>query len=283
MNTLKISPLNNPQRSQMKVRIVIGCLGGLILAIAAWGMDAIILSHAHSYLPWIKFALGALITIPLFGLVGFLISRLGAKYLATFICFSIGSVIVAWLAPHLSFDLYNKMIGWVNPGLASRIEFAYDETAQTVFILMALVMIVMSAVLSVFYELLIIQAYMATSKTSVALATLAILVFFLASGLLLDNFNNQDQRPPIIQTAYYLTRAQEIQAGELAYDSRLMKREWVFLSLEKDLNRDYKLARISYDPVIKMNTIYILFDDEWFNCSVAVDQPLFCDITAQVE
>jgi hypothetical protein len=282
MNISSLPSLKNPERDKTRLRVIFGCLSGLVLALTAWGIDAYTLKQAHSYLPWIKFALGALVAIPLYGLAGYAISRLGAKYLATFICFGISAYIISWLAAHLSFDLYNKMLGWVNPGLAARIQFVYDETAQTSFGLTAVILIVMAAVLSVFYELLIVQAYTATSKANIVFALIVILIFFSAGGLLLDYFDNQAQRPPIIQTALYISRAQSIQTGKLTYDSNLMSRERVFLDLETDLNREYKLVRVSYDPVLKFTNIYLLFDNEWYDCVVSVDQPFYCNTMTPV-
>lgn len=277
-NNLPLKNLvKNPERELARLRVVFGCLGGLVLALTAWGIDAYELNQAHSYLPWIKFVLGTIIAIPLYGLAGYLAGRFGMKYFMSFISFAISGYLIAWLAAHLSFDLYNKLIGWINPDLTNRIHFVYDEAARTNLVLTAFVFIVMSAIFAFFYDHLIVQAYSATSVMNVLSALLVTFVFFAASGLLLDYFDNQMQRPPVVQTAVYINQAQAIQAGRITYDPSLMSRERAFLDLGIDLNRDYKLVRISYDPILKFTDIYILFGNDWYECLVVDDQPLNCD------
>jgi hypothetical protein len=277
MSTPKQIASNNPERELTRIRISFGCLGGLVLALTAWGIDADAIAQAHGFLPWAKFAVGTVIVILLYGLAGYLIGILGMKYYVTFICFGLCGIVVAWLAAHLSTDFYNWLISRGNPILSSVIRFTYDENTHATFVLTAIIFVVMSAIFAFFYETLVMQARTALSKMHVLSAIGVIVVFFGITGLLIDYFFNQTSRPPLVQTSRFIDRARLIQTGQLTLDDKYRSRERVFLDLNINLDRPYKLISVSYDSMLQMTQVYLLFDDSWYDCSVVVDEPFYCE------
>jgi len=277
MRVSEIIKSNQPDREQTRIRLAFGFLGGLILALTAWGIDAYAITQAHGYLPWVKFAVGALIAILLYGLANYLIGLFGMKYYMTFICYGVCGVVVAWLAAHLSTDFYNGLISWGNPVLSSVIRFTYDENAHAIFILTAITFVVMSSIFALFFDMLVMQAHTALSKAHVLSAFAVIIVFFSVTGLLIDFFFNQTSRPPLVQTSRYIDRARLIQTNQLSLDDKLMGREKVFLDLDTNLDRPYKLVSVSYDSLLQMTRVYLIFDNSWFDCSVVIDEPFYCE------
>jgi hypothetical protein len=271
--------LNDTERELTRIRLSFGCLGGMILALTAWGIDAYAIAQAHGFLPWAKFATGSVIVILLYGLASYLIGIIGMKYYVTFICYSICGIVVAWLAAHLSTDFYNRLISWGNPVLSNVIRFTYDENARATFILTAIIFVVMSAIFAFFFDTLVTQARSALSKMHVLTAFGVVVVFFGITGLLIDYFFNQTSRPPLVQTSRYIDRAQLIQTGQLTLDDKYRSRERVFLDLNINLDRPYKLISVSYDSLLQMTQVYLIFDDSWFDCSVVVDEPFYCEAT----
>ena len=268
---------NTPDRDLSRIRISFGCLGGLILALTAWGIDARAIAQAHSFFPWGKFAIGILFAIILYGLANYMIGLLGMKYYITFICYSICGIVIAWLAAHLSTDFYTGLVSWGNPALSSVIRFTYDENTHAAFILTAIIFVVMSAIFAFFYEPLVSQARTALSKMHVLTAFGVIVLFFSLTGLLIDYFFNQTSRPPLVQTSRNIESARLIQTNQLTLDNKYMSREKVFLDLNTNLDRPYKLVSVSYDSLLQMTQVYLIFDDSWFDCSVVVDEPFYCE------
>ena len=277
MSMSETNKSNKPDSELTRIRISFGCLGGLILALTAWGIDARAIAQAHGFLPWAKFAVGTVFVILLYGLASYLISLIGMKYYVTFICYSTCGVVVAWLAAHLSTDFYNGLISWGRPALSSVIRFTYDENTHATFILTAIIFIVMSAIFAFFFETLVMQARTALSKMHVISAFAVFVIFFGLTGLLIDYFFNQSSRPPLIQTSRNLDRARLIQTNQLTLDVKYMSREKVFLDLNTNLDRPYKLVSVSYDSLLQMTQVYLIFDDSWFDCSVVVDEPFYCE------
>jgi hypothetical protein len=271
---------SNPERELTRIRLSFGCLGGVILALTAWGIDAYDIAQAHGFLPWAKFAVGTVILILLYGLASYLIGIIGMKYYVTFICYSICGIVVAWLAAHLSTDFYNGLISWGNPVLSSVIRFTYDENTQATFILTAIIFVVMTAIFAFFFETLVMQARSALSKMHVLSAFGVVVIFFGITGLLIDYFFNQTSRPPLVQTSRNIDRARLIQTGQLTLDDKYRSREKVFLDLNTNLDRPYKLISVSYDSLLQMTQVYLIFDDSWFDCSVVVDEPFYCEAIA---
>ncbi|GEM_PF-2724082 len=272
----ELKKTSRPDPEQTRIRVSFGIVGGLVLSLAAWGIDAYTIAQAHGFFPWVKFAVGATLTILIYGLANYLISLIGMKYYITFACYGISGIVVAWLAAHLSTDFYNGLISWGYPALAPVIRFTYDENTHAAFILSAIIFIVMSAVFSFFFETLVSQARTALSKMHVLSAFAVVMIFFGITGLLIDYFFNQMSRPPLVGTSRNIEQARLIQTNQLVLDPRYMSREKVFLDLNINLDRPYKLISVSYDSLLQMTQVYLIFDDSWFDCSVVVDEPFYC-------
>ena len=259
-----------------KIRILLGCFGGLVLALVAWGLDANSIRLAHGILPWVKFTVGALIAIPLYGVASYLAGRFGAKYYITLISFAVSGYIVAWVATHLSYDWYEALLKVFDTGFSIPIHFEYDITAQTRFVMTAAILIVISALFAFFYDGLVNQVFSSLSIMSAATAIIVFGLFFGVSGFIVDHFNNSSFRAPIIKTDYFIGRARLIQSAEIQPDPAQIGWERIFLNLDINLDVPYRLFTSSLEPAWDTAHVMVLFGENWYDCLVVAEQPFSC-------
>ncbi len=275
---LNINKVNTHEvnRHLTRTRILLGCFGGLVLAITAWGLDAYIIYQAHGFLPWVKLITGALIAIPLYGAAGYLAGRFGAKYYIALISFALSGYIIAWLATHLSYDWYESLLTVFDAGFPIPVHYEYDVTAQTRFSMTAAILIVISALFAFFYDGLVNQVYSALTAMNAIIGVLVVGVFFYASGYIVDNLNNASFRTPIVSTDRYIDRARLIQnGGHLTYPDQISW-ERTFLNLDVDLIVPYQLFISAYDPASNSAQVLVQLGEDWYDCMVVEEQPFTC-------
>jgi len=264
-------------RQLTKTRILLGCFGGLVLALVAWGLDANAIRLAHGILPWVKLAVGALIAIPLYGAASYLAGRFGTKYYIALISFTVSGYIIAWMATHLSYDWYEALLKLFNAGFSMPIHYEYDITAQTRFVMTAAILIVLSAVFAFFYDGLVNQVYSSLTAMSAVTAIIVIGLFFGAGGFIVDHFNNSSFRTPIIKTDYYIGRARLIQSAVLPSDPKQIGWERTFLNLGINLDVPYRMFTSSLEPAWDTAHVMVLFREDWYDCIVVDGQPFVCE------
>lgn len=260
------------------IRIVLGIFGGLVLAIIAWGLDANAVSKAHGTLPWAKFTVAAIMTVLLYGMAGYLSGVFGFKYYIIFLCHAVAGYLTAWISAHLSYDWYGAILKLAGSNLNLTSDYVFDITAKTRFTITAVILIVIAAIMSFFYESLVNQIYMRLSAMSVGSALITFSVFFIASGFIVDNFNNATFRQPLIRTEYYLDRARAIQSGEIANDPKYASWERTFLNLDVDLSLPHRLFTASYEPQWDTAHIWVIFGQTKYDCLVVAEQPFTCNL-----
>jgi hypothetical protein len=186
----------------MRARRFFGAFYGFVIALAFaawnWGIDSWLLSRAHAFDPWLKFAIGALLCVPVGILAGWLVMRLENGLLAVVIWLA-GALFFAWVSVALPFQIAPWLMetrhalpgGITHPGgqdLLTRIGLAFAWVA--IFVLVAgLLELPMGE-----------SAAFSTSLFGRFGPSLLCIVLMGISGFMVDGLNNQPLRDALVLT-----------------------------------------------------------------------------------
>src|SRR3990170_8526140 len=94
----------------------LGLISGLAFGLAAWGVDAMALQSASVGTPWVKLALGLMVSLVLGGIAGWLTALID-KAAAGLLVWGLTGGAYAWLAGHLPFEGLSGLFRLIEPQL----------------------------------------------------------------------------------------------------------------------------------------------------------------------
>jgi len=264
-----------PQNIRAKLGALFGCIAGLIFSFVAWGFDALSIANSHGVLPWLKFLIGSVCVIFLYGVAGFFSAKHGG-FLLTIVCFITTALVSAWLVAHLPYEGMNIGIKIFYPLLPDLASHVFHEAAQARFILTTIVFSVIALLSSLFFDNLINQAYAATSRVATILPLIIFSIFFVTTGFIGDYFNNRPFNQPMAQINSFIQKAQSIQQGRITLQPSEDTWADTFLRLNIDLDVPYRVITGEIDPTFSSAQVFVQFSKTWYECLVVLDQPFLC-------
>lgn len=269
--------VNEFSRKRSNLSICYGFIAGLFFSLAAWGMDAIILTRYHVTLPFLKFLPALLICLPTAVLAGYLTAKFENGM--------IGLIIWGGLAVLFTFLVINlplKFVPWylnrIHPEVGSILNF--EELINLgVYWFCCLFAIGITCLLCGLLENLLIDQSLASSSTIGALLPLLVcLVIMTASGLSGDSLMTRQFREPLVTIDTLLQNGANYYGQEV---DKLEARE-MRLSIVRPLGdlvlKPYSLTLVYSDDYLGLMKVLVDFDDEWALCHIVYLQPTFCEI-----
>ncbi|HQJ32129.1 MAG TPA: hypothetical protein PLO13_02105 [Anaerolineaceae bacterium] len=271
------SIVNEFSRKRSNLSIRYGFIAGLFFSLAAWGMDAIILTRYHATLPFLKFLPALLICLPASVLAGYLTAKFENGM--------IGLIIWGGLAILFTFLVINlplKFVPWylnrIRPEVGSILNF--EELINLgVCWFYCLFPIGITCLLCGLLENVLIDQSLASSSTLGNLLPLIVcLAIMTASGMSGDSLMTRQFRKPIVVIDTLL------QNGADYYNQEVDKQEArkMHLSIVRPLNdlvlQQRSLTLVDVDGYLSVMKVLVDFNGESALCHTVYSQPTFCEI-----
>ncbi len=264
------------QARRRKSGLVFGLLCGLAFAVATWGIDGLLLSQSHAYLPWFKFLIGIVICAGLGALTGWIAAKMDNALLSAFfwlVTAGLFSVLTGWL----SYSGTQTALKYFLPQIAGQV--SYNPTVAANFrIGFAFLGVGLAGVIVGFIELpLVDTAATSASRFSRWLAlSVGVPVFLLAGIAATDGLINAPLRAPIVAMHDLLQFAQANQGKKLE-SSVIRETHYAALNaLGDEIYQPYRMALKSYDDTFSQVNVLVAFKDGMAVCSVYVGTPSYC-------
>ncbi len=252
-----------------------GAALGLTFAVFAWGVDAFLLSTMNSLHPWIKFVGGAVPSLIVGALAGWLSARIDKPIIAVLI-WAVASLAFAWLTVMLPLQIAPRLLGVIEPEVQSLLHYTYYPGFSS-RVGVAYVWIVIFVSIAGLLQLPLSDgAVFSTSWLGKLAPMLVGLVLMSISGTIIDGLNNEPLRSPIdslnLTIQFFVDHdGQEIDVLE----SRRM--HLGSLRPVGDLVTSERSLIVSgYDEYLGEVNVLVRFENAWVDCKVFYNQPINC-------
>ncbi|MGE5250566.1 MAG: hypothetical protein ACM3QS_10180 [Bacteroidota bacterium] len=271
---------NNPdtRREIMRARRFFGLFYGFVIGLAfaawCWGIDSWILSRSHAFDPWLKFAIGALLCVPVGMLAGWLVMRFEHGVLSVLI-WLVGALFFAWVSAALPFqiapwflDSRHALPGGVTyptgQDLLVRMELAFVWVA--IFVLIAGLL-----------ELPLGEsAAFSTSIFGRFGPSLLCIALMGISGFMVDGLNNQPLRDALVLTDKTIQFMIDHEGQQV--DPALARANHLagLRTIADIVDRPRQLAVGQFDRELGQIHVLVNFADQWADCLTVYGQFSAC-------
>jgi hypothetical protein len=261
---------------KQRIGAIYGLISGGIFSLVAWGIDAVILSSAHTAHAWIKLIPGFILASLVGCFIGWLSIKISRGFVTILLWVLFGLFLVwlvLWLpfkgAPYLLKVLQPSLINWVDYPLVANI---------SQFRVVGIIVIVFPTALCGLLESNMVDGVILSSHKG------AILIFLLICGVLMgmggaagDEMTNKHFREPLVVLDQLFEFAEE-NLGKDVDDVLARRRRLTTLKgLEELIPRSRKLTLIAFDDMLAQMDILVNFEGTWVKCSTIYSQPVNCE------
>jgi hypothetical protein len=261
--------------------LIFGVFAGFWLGVGTWALDAVILSRAHAYLPWLKFVIGIGFPVIIGGIAGWISAYFDSAPIAVLVWIAAGLGFV-WIASHIPFQGLSFAIGFLDPNFAGLDIYPFVQSAQARMSLLYVVVGVLSAIAGGFELFFVESATKASSQFERVFRLLLCFVIFIPIGLIVDDLINASLRVPIQGVDQLIQYARQASQGNLSNDEQRRMGVRAMNIYADFIDQPYRLVLGIYDPqAFEESTVYTDFSGEWGVCSVVVNNPLVCRLSSE--
>lgn len=248
-------------RARSNKGLLYGGLVGLLVSLALWGYDSLVLSGISADLPALKFLAGALLLVLIGCLAGWLTGRSNQIWQAAVIWLFVG-LSAALIALRMPFEGVSYLIGLLEPDFRGMDIYPYVSLERVSPLTITILLGLVTTALGVMLRIALDQA-MNGSKRMLWLAA----VLFLPLGLLADYLINEPLRQPLIIVDQQIKSEIASQTTASAQDETEELDFLVREALGEQFENPNRLVRGVYtkDEV----SVYLDFDSVWGYCTVA--------------
>lgn len=273
------SPSEQTEKSIKKQKETLGftygAAAGLAFAVALWGYDWSLLANSHALFPWIKFILGAPLSMLACGLAGWLTSHFG-KPLPGILFWAMTAGLLAWFTSLVPLILAPAITGLLKPEIQPLLQCTPSANLWAKIGVAFFWIIIPSFILAIVQIPLIMPAVFSVSSFGKVAPHLIGVFLMLLGGTVVDSLNNDPLRAPIygldktIQFALD-TRGQEVDPLE----SRKMHLASL-RKVEDIVHESRQLVVGRCDPLLENVDVLVNFNGNWAECSTFFGQTISC-------
>ena len=259
----------------------LGCLygatAGLVFALAAWGIDALLLAQSNVKHPLINFVPAFLILIIVGILIGWLSVKIDKIWLTLTLWLGFG-ILCTWLITWLPVHGSALILKNIEPEFADLIRFPELDSLGQLWFFGLFVIALPSLIAGLMEGILVEQALGSSSKSGVFFMVLASLVLFGVAGKAGDTLVNEKFREATQVTDSLIEFASDNYGLEV---DKIVARK-IHLSALNEIGdmvlRPYKITMIEYENTLGRIELLVDFDGEFAICTVFYAQPVRCRI-----
>jgi hypothetical protein len=252
-----------------------GATLGLTFSIFAWGVDSYLLSHMNSLHPWLKFVAGAIPSILIGGLAGWLSAKFGKPLFAVLI-WGVASLCFAWLTVMLPLQIAPRLMTMIEPQMQGLLRYEYyPGFASRVGV--AFVWIGIFVSIAGLLQLPLSEgAVFATSFFGKIVPMLVGLFLMAISGTIIDGLNNELLRSPIDALNLTIQFAIDHQGQKVDLLQARTMHVGALRAVQDSVTPERKLIVSTYDEYLSEVYVLVKFQNDWVECQVFYNQPLNC-------
>ncbi len=276
MDSSELPPEDKIKILKRKYGLAYGLTAGLAFAIALYGYDGFLLSQAHAYHPWVKLVAGGFLSMLAGGFAGWLTACF-EKPLLGMIFWLAASGLMAWFTFIVPFVLAPFLMKSLSPELEPLLRYELYEGLSTRIGVIFTWIFFSSFVTSVIQIPLIDQAVFSVSAFGKLTPCLTCAILLAISGAIVDNFNNQSMRDPLINIDRIIQFSLDNRGKEI---DKKVARELHLAALrtvEDVMQEQRKLVVTRYDELNENIHVAINFDGHWADCLTIVGIPINCE------
>jgi len=252
-----------------------GAAAGLAFAVALWGFDGYLLSGSHALFPWIKLAVGGILTTLVGGLAGWLTARF-EKTLIGILFWMAASGLLALFTVIVPLVLTPRLTGVLQPQINSLLLYTTYDNLPTMIAVAFGWIIVSAIVIAVVQIPMLDQAVFSISGFGKVKPHILCAILMLISGGVADSLNNKPLRDPILgldETIQFMldTRGQEVDKAT-SREKHLAS----FRYIQDDIHESRQLVVSRYDRFLENVQVLVNFNGQWVECPTFYGAPLTC-------
>lgn len=271
------SMVNEFSRKRSNLSIRYGLIAGLFFSLAAWGMDAIILTRYHASLPLVKLLPGLLICVPTAMLAGYLTAKIESSMLGIVIWGGL-AVLFTFLVINLPTKFYPWYLSTIRPDVNAIIHFE-ELIGLGGYWFYCLFAIGITCLLCGFLEnVLLDQGLASSSLIGPHMPYVICGLIMLLSGLFGDLLLTKDFREPIVAYDQLLKNAATYYNQEVDAMTKRNLRLGTVEPLGELVLQPHTLTLVEVDRYLTLTKVLIEFDGQTALCQAIQSKPTFCKI-----
>ena len=254
-----------------------GAGAGIAFAMALWAWDAIQLSQAHAFFPWLKLILGILLCGIIGGIAGWLVARKESALFSFLIWLSTAAVFY-WITIGVPIQIFPIISKWLEPELSGLLNYTIGSGFVTRFWLAMLWVGIFLSLTGMLQLTLVDTAVFSISVFGKIVPFLVCAVFMGIAGFVIDDLVNVPLRKAILSVETPIQfildhRGQDVDPA--------LSRKYHAGSLHGVLDEvtiSHKLIVSGYEDNFWQIRVLVRFEDAWVDCITVNSQSSFCKI-----
>lgn len=259
-----------------RVALLFGLFAGLGYSMVAWGYDAYRLARAHAVLPWLQFALGALI----FGLIGLLAAWLVYRFnnvLLSFVIWLAAGILFARLAVPVQFQISERILRALLPAFTENLAYPILPAIQARLGLATVFVCILAVIAGMLSVTLIESSAEAGSPVSALIPLLIWIVMFGVAGYAIrDNFTALLSNA-VTGADEWIQFAADAQVTPVDTQTAKQMRLRSAEPIKDLLARPRRLLMIGYNDWINSMQVLVMFGDTPVTCMVVEGMVNYCE------
>ena len=263
------------KRSNLGVRY--GFIAGFFFTLAAWGLDAIVLTRYHAALPFLKFLPALLICVPTAMLAGYLTAKIESGMLGLVIWGGL-AVLYTYLIINLPTKFYPWYLLKFRPEVTTMVHFE-ELIGLGGYWFYCLFAIGITCLLCGFLEnVLLDQGLASSSLLGPQMPFVICALIMLLSGLFGDILMIRDFRKPIVAYDQLLKTAASYYGQEVDAATKRNLRLGTVDILGDLVLQPHTLTLVEIDRYLSLTKLLVEFDDQPAICQAVQSNPTFCKL-----
>ncbi len=254
---------------------IYGLTSGLVYAVAAWGIDAFIVSAAHLAYPWLSFGMGLALALLLGGVAGYVtvgfenaVVGVISWLAAGFILALAGAWIPLWVVPGILPTLEPVLTGWL--------KFGWQDSYSILAFSCVVASCVAFLILGLLENVLLDQAAFSPYGGAILMPLIICALVAGVAGGVVDSVINSRQRDSLVALDKLITFAIDNRGVEVDKTLARQIHLGAINSIRADLSRDRRLFYFWFNETRDQGQILADFEGHWALCDLFLDQPSFC-------
>lgn len=267
----------NVVSKKLRLGLIYGLVSGLVFAIFAWGVDALLLARANATFYWIKFIPGLIICTLAGGLIGWS-TILFNKHPIAFVLWGLLAGVYSYMVVYLPFSGSPNLIKIFDPSLARLYDFRPMENLYQ-FQIFSIIAVGFFAIVCGLLEINLIQQALYSSYLSASVMPLLVcLVLFSLAGSAADQLVNSNLREPIQVVNNMIQFAADNEGVEVPRQTAREMHLSATIKLGELMQKHRQLTLIRFDEDFVFMDTLVDFEGILVKCTTISAQPTDCII-----